>query len=131
MPAPRPRPTRRAVLVGGGATLVAACTSHGKPRAADPDATALDAARQRELALLASYDAASPARIAHLAHLAALGGAAPTPTPSAPTVSATAARAAEQASVAPLQTAALAAKDPDRAALLASIAASHAVLART
>lgn len=101
-------PTRRALLLGGAAGLLAACTrAPAPPRAAavDPDAALRSAAVGRERALLAAYDAvlsASPAALArlgplraeHEAHLTALGvgtrafpaGSAP-PSPSSPVAS--------------------------------------------
>jgi hypothetical protein len=111
----------------------AACTSRRPQANLDPDAAALTAARDTEHRLLASYDAAHPAYTAHLAHLRALGGPIPSSSPVNSTTPAppAAAAAAERASLAELQGAANAAVHGSNAALLASIAASHAVLAGT
>lgn len=84
------RPTRRAVLSAGAVGLVAACTrshrppSAGRPARPDPDVALTAAAVDRELALLAAYDAAlaatpalasrlAPLRAEHAEHLSALG----------------------------------------------------------
>ncbi len=95
-----PRPTRRAILSAGAVGLVAACTpSHRPPSAGrqartDPDVALTAAAVDRELALLAAYDAAlaatpalasrlAPLRAEHAEHLIALtAGRASTPTAS-------------------------------------------------
>ena len=130
LPAAAAKLSRRSLLIGALAVAATACTSHGQRASFDPDSAALSAARDTEHRLLASYDAAHPAYAAHLAHLRALGGPIPSPSPAnAPTpASPAAAAAAERASVAQLQGAADAAVHGSNAALLASIAASHAVL---
>jgi hypothetical protein len=120
--------TRRTVL-GAAVVAAAGCTTrHGDRRAGadDPDSRALAAARAAELALLAGTAEGSPAYAAHLAHLHALGGD-PAPTPAA---GSTAPPATDlRSSVSRLQAAAQTARTGAAAALLASIAASHAVLA--
>lgn len=129
------RPTRRALLVDvglvGAAVSVAGCTtSHSQRVSPGPDDTALLAAWHAESRLLASYAVTAPEHAAHLAHLRALEARlavvpSGSPTPALPG----AATAADvEATVAPLQEAARAARDGANAALLASIAASHAVL---
>jgi hypothetical protein len=90
--------SRRQVLSGlltSAAVLpLTACTSDKPPEPVDPDIALRESARQRELALLAAYDAAiesGPAlagrlagvRAEHEQHLVALTAAAPRPTGSA------------------------------------------------
>ena len=120
----------RAVLatgIGAGVTVLAGCTgSHPKP-AVDPDQAALDAARAGERTLLAAYADGTDGHTVHLAHLRALGATLTTPTPGA-VVPAGGVRP-EEATVQPLMAAARNARRGNTAALLASIAASHAVLA--
>lgn len=128
MTTPQPRLTRRALL-GAGLVVLAGCTSHRTATATAPDAGLLAAARAGELALLASSAEGTPEHAAHLAHLQALGGQvlAPGATPaSAPT---SPSYVDVRASVAVLQSAADRARDGGNAALLASVAASHALLA--
>lgn len=128
--------SRRALLTGAGAALLggaglAGCTSGRSPAPSDPDAAALEAARQGERALLANYAGDDPSYRTHLAHLHALGGSEPTPTAtSSVAADPRVAAAAEAASVPALQAAAVAAASGHNAALLASIAACHAALAR-
>ena len=125
--------SRRALLAAGvGSVAVAAgCTSSPPKRVEDPDAAALEAARLRERTLLATYAEGSEGHAVHLDHLRALGGATPTagagPTTPPPSPSPTG--TTESSSVAPLMAAARAARNGSTAALLASIAASHAVIA--
>ena len=120
----------RAVLatgIGAAVTVLAGCTgSHPKP-AVDPDQAALDAARAGERTLLAAYADGTDGHTVHLAHLRALGATLTTPTPGA-VVPAGGVRP-EEATVQPLMAAARNARRGNTAALLASIAASHAVLA--
>lgn len=120
--------SRRALLLAG-VVVVAGCRSRGRRApAVDPDAAAWQAARDSEAAVVAGYealatssDAVAPiyaAAIArHRAHLAALGGG-PVPTAAAgkPDVAAT---------VAPLTQSAITVRSGTKAAVLASIAASH------
>lgn len=127
--------TRRALLGGAVALAATACRSRGhEPLARDPDAEALVAARDSERALLAAYDTAiatggadaptlARVRADHAAHLAALHvrSSAATPAPAGADL-----RAAERASAATLRAAAVAAVQGQTAAVLASIAASHA-----
>ncbi len=139
------RPTRRVLLSAGAVGLVAACTpSHRPPSASrparpDPDVALTAAAVDRELTLLAAYDAAlaatpalasrlAPLRSEHAEHLMALragpapvGSAATSPTP----VTRTSLRAAELAAAAAHAAAAVTASDR-LAAVLASLAASEA-----
>jgi hypothetical protein len=144
-------PTRRALLLGGAAGLLTACTRPtAPPRAAavDPDAALRSAAVERERALLAAYDAvlaASPAALArlaplraeHEAHLTALGvgtRAFPAGSPSpAPSASASAAAGAPsvvglvraERAAASAHAAATETATPALAALLAQLAASE------
>jgi len=106
---------------------VAGCTSRHRAPPPDPDAAAVAAARAGELQLLSSVPAGTPAYDAHLAHLHALGGQ--LPSPGSPSPAATPSYADLTGSVSVLQAAADAAHDGATAARLASIAASHAVLA--
>jgi len=80
--------------------------------------------------MLASYAEGTPDHSAHLAHLRALGGTAPSPATAAPTGTppVPAAYTDVQTSVAVLQAAAARVRAGGTAAVLASIAASHAVL---
>ena len=123
----------------------AACSGTGRGRggAPDRDAQAVQDARARELSLLAAYDAAiaglpgdpvlAGVRAEHLAHLQALGGREPTggATPTA-SVSAPPPQvrdtlmAAERGAATAGQAAAVNARSPATAQLLASIAASEA-----
>jgi hypothetical protein len=144
--------SRRALLGGTLAIAVAACTGRrpaGRPTPApDPDAARLAAAIDGENALIAAYDAAAPAAgadaryvasllAAHQEHLAALqkaAGAAPLPPSSSPSTSSPTPaptenqlRAAERGSSRQLADSAVSARDGAVAALLASIAAGHAV----
>jgi hypothetical protein len=145
-----PRLTRRAVLLGAVATLLTGCRPKrrtSRPRTATPDHAALTAALAAEQALLAEYDArigpgGTPpdetvvaARAAHAEHVRALGGqvvartTSPSPsTPAEPTADLT---RLEQQSAETLRNAARSARSGAVAALLASIAASHGVFART
>jgi hypothetical protein len=92
-----PRPTRRAVLTGGPALLVAAaCTADEpapRPAPVDPDDALRSAAAERERALLREYDAVLAARPGlaprlgrvrghHVEHLEALLGPPDTASPS-------------------------------------------------
>lgn len=145
------RPTRRAVIAGGLALLANACRPrHNRPHTAapaEPDAAAVAAAVAGERALIAMYDAMTPAgapsgdyRVAardlHVQHLQALGAepsATPTTTSSpspGPLSSPTAddVPRAESSSAARLRASSIAAESGATAALLASIAASHAIL---
>ena len=120
----------RAVLamgIGAGVTVLAGCTGSHPTPAVDPDAAALDAARASERTLLAAYAEGTDGHTVHLAHLRALGATMTTPTPGA-VVPAGGVRP-EEATVQPLMAAARNARRGNTAALLASIAASHAVLA--
>jgi hypothetical protein len=142
-----PRVTRRAVLLGAVAVVAAACRP--KHRAAPPpnqapDRAVLAEALGAEQALLAEYDAgigpdASPdevvtaARAAHADHVRALGGHVGAPT--GPATAKASPRAdlsrLERRSAQALRRAATSARSGDVAAVLASIAASHEVLAQT
>lgn len=151
MSAPARSLTRRSVLwalVGAAAT---ACRPKGGGSAATSprpgaDDTALRAAADVERQLIAAYDgliassdavaagAMTRARAAHAVHLRALERRllrrpTVTPTVSVPPASLAAVRAEESASVATLTAAAVTATDGPAAALVASIAASHRVLA--
>ena len=89
-------PTRRAVLAGGPALLLTACTADRaapRPAPVDPDDALRTAAAERERALLRDYDAVLaarpglaarlvPVRGHHAEHLEALLGRAPTGSPS-------------------------------------------------
>ena len=92
-----PGPTRRAVLAGGPALLLAAACSADepapRPEPVDPDDALRSAAAERERALLREYDAALaarpglaprlvPVRGHHAEHLEALLGPVPTGSPS-------------------------------------------------
>ena len=148
------RPTRRAVIAGGLALLVEACRPRrNRPRVAastEPDQAIVDTAVAEERALIAMYDAITPAgapaedyrvaaRSLHVQHLQALGAklpASPTPTSSptpGPRSSSTSEDAprAESSSAARLRASAIAAESGTTAALLASIAASHSILSST
>jgi hypothetical protein len=153
MPPAGPAVTRRALLgaAAAGAALVACGGGGGGPdtepaATATADRAAIDDAVTAERTLLAGYDAllaagtADPAlaqaRAEHAAHLSALlerryPSSAPSASP--PTLADVPTghdlAAAERASVAELQAAATAAVDGDTAAVLASVAASHAVSA--
>jgi len=121
----RARPTRRALLLGGAAVL-AGCTTAPRGARARPgsDDDALLAAWASEQRLLAAYAGTTPQHQAHLAHLRALEarlGRTPSAPPAPPS-------ADDAATVPALHAAAIAARDGGNAALLASIAASHAVL---
>jgi hypothetical protein len=125
--------SRRALLAGAGIGLLGGagllgCTPVKQQQLPDPDAAALAAARGMELALLANYAVGDPSYRVHLAHLHALGGRPPSPADSSGPVSPRVAAAAEATSVPALQAAAIAAVRGPNAALLASIAASHAAL---
>jgi len=148
----RAGPTRRAVLLGALAAVVAACRPHHQgsslPVAAPPDRPALETALGDELALLATYDATATAggaaakgtaaafRGTHAEHVRALRVALGRPasaSPSAPAATPVAERglhAAESASARRLVSAAVEASDGRVAALLASIAASHSAMSR-
>ncbi|HVT21119.1 MAG TPA: hypothetical protein VHE57_07010 [Mycobacteriales bacterium] len=118
--------TRRSFL-GLAALGLAGCKGASPPAARhlDPDASALAAARDAEVALLAATT--DPAqREAHVAHLAALGGSAP----GAATAIGPSARSLLRSSTTSLRAAALTATSGTHAAVFASIAASHEVLAR-
>lgn len=136
--------TRRS-LFGLAALGLAGCKAGSSPPAprVDPDAAALASARAAEADLLARYDTQiagatgdtadllSSRRAAHAAHLAALGGT-PAPAPGIGTAAAqpfgTIDRDLRKSSES-LRAAALAAVDGKHAALLASVAASHEVMA--
>lgn len=120
-----PRLTRRALL-GTGVLLLVGCRPH-RTVASDPDAATLASVRAGELALLASYAEGTPDHAVHLAHLRALGGTSPSPG-ATPTPTSAAAYTEVRGSVPTLQAAALRARSGATAALLASVAASHAVL---
>ena len=117
----------RALLVAGicGAAFVVGCTSPARKPVTDPDAAALQAARTSELALLQGYAEGTEGHAAHLAHLHALGGVVPT---AGPTAAPTQSPATESTTIASLTEAARRAQRGSTAALLASIAASHAVM---
>ena len=119
------RLSRRALL-GAAVVVVAGCTTTRHPAARDPDTATVAATRDGELQLLASYAAGTPEHTAHLAHLRALGG----DLPSAPATPGTGTQrsANEAASVPVLQAAARSVRNGTTAAVLASIAASHAML---
>jgi len=142
------RLTRRAVLLGAAATVVAACRPKERRPIAhpDPDLAAVQQAIAGEAGLLGTLSALTAAgddttaeRGVHADHLIALkkllgaDAAAPGPASATPAPSASpqpAGRktydAAVAASVPRLQAAALAARRGSTAALLASVAASHA-----
>lgn len=126
MTAEEPRLTRRALL-GAAALVLAGCKSRGHASSPDADAAAIASARAGELTLLSAYADGTPEHALHLTHLRALGGAAPTPGGSA-SPTATPAYSDVRSSVAVLQAAAAQARSGATAAMLASIAASHAVL---
>lgn len=107
--------------------MAAGCTSRHHAAPTDPDAATLAAARAGELLLLSSVAAGTPAYAAHLAHLQALGGRLPSPGSPAPDT--TPGYADLTGSVRQLQAAAQRVRDGAAAARLASIAASHEVLA--
>ena len=122
--------SRRALLVAGIVTL-AGCRAHrAASHVVDPDAAAWTAARDAEAALVAAFaalaassDSVAPvvtiALAHHRAHLAALGGG---PAPSAAPV----AHVPDVAPTVPmLQQAAITVRSGAKAAVLASIAASH------
>ena len=115
-------------MLATGVLVLAGCTSRSHSSSSDPDEAALAAARAGELALLASYAEGTPEHAAHLTHLRALGGALPSPG-STPNRSPAPGYTDVGASVAVLQSAATRARAGATAATLASIAASHAVLA--
>ncbi|HET7312072.1 MAG TPA: hypothetical protein VFJ17_12195 [Mycobacteriales bacterium] len=146
------RLTRRAVLLGAGAAIVTACRPRRQPRAAHPvdlDLAALSAAIAGERELIATYEAlpkpaagadtgySTSVHAAHEQHLAALQRAAgrsdavtSTPSPAA-AVTEKRRRAAEARSARSLSASAVAARDGQVAALLASIAAAHQTYGRT
>ena len=89
-------PTRRHLLLGVGATALAACTADKQPKSATPtlDDTLRSEAVAREHALVDAYVAAlrdhpdltpalAPLLAEHAAHLAALQPVPPSPTPTA------------------------------------------------
>ena len=123
------RISRRALLAAGvgAAGLAAACTTRKPKPGQDPDAAAVESARATELTLLQSYGEGTQAHAAHLAHLHALGGTVATASPS-PSPTTTTPRL-EGTTVAPLLDMARRVQRGEIAALLASIAASHAVMA--
>jgi hypothetical protein len=120
--------SRRALLVAGagGLALAVGCTSRRAKPIVDPDAAAIDAARRSERLLLGAYAEGTAGHSLHLAHLQALGGSVASPSPGQPAN--TTGVAAESSTVAPLMDAAVKARRGSTAALLASIAASHAAL---
>jgi hypothetical protein len=120
--------SRRALLVAGagGLALAVGCTNRSSKPIVDPDAAAIDAARRAERMLLAAYAEGTAGHSLHLTHLQALGGSLPSVSPGQ-TPSSTGV-AAESSTVAPLMDAAAKARSGSTAALLASIAASHAAL---
>jgi hypothetical protein len=114
----------RRALLGATALALTACNGHRTPRAS-PDDARVGVTRELEQQLLAAYPPGSADYNTHLAHLHALGGV-PSPPPAAP--DAGAAAELQRVSVGKLQAFAATAADGSVAALLASIAASHAVL---
>lgn len=123
---PLSRRTLLAAGIGAGVLAVAGCT-HGRSRSVtDPDAQALEAARRSERLLLAAYADGTAGRTIHLAHLRALGDTSPPPPPGPDAGPATA--RPEGPTVAALLDAARNAGRGATAALLASIAGSHATL---
>jgi hypothetical protein len=136
--------SRRTLLGCAGLVLVGCrggSASPGRSAASPgPDAAALTAARQGELALLLSYDTAilrasahqrpalQVARALHATHLTALGGSPPPSTRRGPRIHDL--PSALSASARTLQGLAVAAHDGHNAATLASIAASHAATGR-
>jgi hypothetical protein len=132
--------SRRSVL-GLAALVLTGCRNHStssQPRVT-ADAAALASARASEAGLIAAYDAALPSagrltarlsaeRAVHSRHLAALGGRANVdPAAIGPDRSL---RHLLRRSAASLRAAAVGAVDGTQAALLASIGASHEVMAR-
>jgi hypothetical protein len=149
MPAAGPAFSRRTLLLTAAAgTVLVACGGRrtASPSAGTADTAALQQAVDEERRLLAGYDGllsrAGPdptleqARADHARHHEALLASLQTsaPVPSSPTVfphppTADDLGAAERASVVTLQSAAVAARDGTNAAVLASVAASHAARA--
>lgn len=145
-----PRLTRRAVLLGAAAFAIAACRPRRSGRTSSSPSTnaadhaALEEARASEMELIAAYDSAIPpdadpssflvaARAVHAEHLRALGGSQRGPTtspspPASPAVGSGRLPELETASSSRLRRAAIAAEGSQPAVLLASIAASHALL---
>lgn len=135
------RPTRRAVIAAGLALLAGACRPrHHPPRAvpsAPTESAALRAAYQAELEVVAAYESAmqsagpsarallAPLRDDHSRHISALGQGPSLALAFAPTTSHELA-GIERSSETALVAAAASAPDGPTAALLASIAASHA-----
>jgi hypothetical protein len=132
-----PRVTRRGLLLGGLAAVVAACRPRRPARAVRPAGSASRAsAYQIELEVAATYEAAmrsagptaqaliAPLRDDHRRHLSALGHGSARAAVFAPGSSGDLA-ATERSSAAQLARAAASAPDGRTAALLASIAASH------
>lgn len=123
----------RRTLLGVSALALAGCKHVSPPSAprTDPDATALAAARATEVALIAACEGAGLLEdvAAHRAHLSALGGRAVAPSPSASPLPSEA-RTLVRSTADPLRNAADIAVDGIHAAILASIAASHAVMAK-
>jgi hypothetical protein len=120
--------TRRRVLALA-VTVATGCTTAHRRVTRGPDAAALAAARAAELQILQATDRAAPAYAVHLAHCRALGiSAAASPTASRGTTPPTGAAGASlaRAGVPALQAAANAMRNGANAAVLASIAASHA-----
>jgi hypothetical protein len=119
----------RRTLLGagiGGLVLASSCTTRHATPQPDPDARAIDAARRGERMLLESYAEGTDGHTTHLAHLRALGDDLPPPTPDP--VPRGVRPPPETVTVQPLLDAARTAIQGGTAALLASIAASHAVL---
>jgi hypothetical protein len=119
--------------------MVAGCRHKATPPRVPPvapDAAALTSARASEQDVLAAYDAAiavasgadaiqlTADRATHLTHLTALGGPINPPSPPPDSIS-----LVLRDSAASLRSAAVGAVDGSKAALLASIAASHEVMA--
>lgn len=137
-----PGPTRRAVLAGGPALLLAACSADepaARPARVDPDDALRSAAAERERALLREYDAVlaarpglaprlGPVRGQHAEHLAALVGPGPSATATA-VPSAVPPPADDAAALARLAAAERAAGDAHAADCLAASRALAPVLA--
>ena len=137
----------RGAWIGGLAVVVAGCRKHeSRQPAPDPDAAAISAAVDGEVRLIQMYDAAieaggaqggglTTAREAHRTHLRALTDRPQLIASHSPTARLPLATQvqhlddAERSSAGTLRAAAVAVRNGDRAAALASIAAAHAVRA--